>query len=174
MIGPRNGGTRPISVASPTSQGSWIRRRASLKVQNAVASKRMTTSAIPALRTSVQSGSSKMAARGSTFKAVACRPDSQAQRPHPRSPRRRAPRRPALPGVLPCVSWALELCLCKVTEKVEGAGHEHGLPELVSAGERVDGLLDGLHVPEMTTRDTRQLARRERAPRRRCRRHDAP
>ncbi len=38
-----NGGTRPSSAAIPTSQGSSIRRRASLKTQNAVASQNTTT-----------------------------------------------------------------------------------------------------------------------------------
>src|SRR6478672_6153615 len=38
-----NGGTRPSSAAIPTSQGSSIRLRASLKTQNAVASQNTTT-----------------------------------------------------------------------------------------------------------------------------------
>ena len=38
-----NGGTRPSRAAIATSQGSSIRRRASLKTQNAVASQKTTT-----------------------------------------------------------------------------------------------------------------------------------
>src|SRR5438270_6386604 len=38
-----NGGTRPSTVAMPTSHGSSIRRRASLKTQNAVASQKTAT-----------------------------------------------------------------------------------------------------------------------------------
>src|SRR6266516_6990824 len=42
MIGPTNG-TRPSSVAIPTSHGSSIRRRASLKTQNAIESQKTAT-----------------------------------------------------------------------------------------------------------------------------------
>ena len=43
---PRNGGTRPISVASATSHGLAIRRRASLNTQNPTASQKTTPTAI--------------------------------------------------------------------------------------------------------------------------------
>src|SRR2546421_4436245 len=43
MSGPMNGGTRPSTVAMPTSHGSSIRRRASLKTQNAVANQKTAT-----------------------------------------------------------------------------------------------------------------------------------
>src|SRR6476659_1465905 len=53
MSGPTKGGISPSTVAMPTSHGSSIRRRASLKTQNAVASQKTTTKNAARLRSTV-------------------------------------------------------------------------------------------------------------------------
>src|SRR6478672_9854443 len=53
MSGPTKGGISPSTVAIPTSHGSSIRRRASLKTQNAVASQKTATKNAVRLRITV-------------------------------------------------------------------------------------------------------------------------
>src|SRR5438034_657914 len=146
MTGPRNGGTRPTSVATPMSQGSAIRRRASLNVQYAVASQRSTSTTSAVFFVSDQPCDPEMASRANIVRAEACRPNSRVQRMCRRAQRRRLARTSPLPGArLP--STRRVLLLRAVAEEAARPGHEHGLAELVGTCERRDGAADPHVVP---------------------------
>src|SRR6266480_1607645 len=154
MTGPRNGGTRPTSVATPMSQGSAIRRRASLNVQYAVASQRSTSTTSAVFFVSDQPCDPEIASRANIVRAEACRPNSRVQRMCRRARRRRLARTSPLPGArLPSTRRVLLL---------------RGLAELVGTCERRDGAVDRLDVLEVPTRGASDVGRRQSALRRRA------
>src|SRR5437868_8761473 len=164
-----NGGTRPSTVAMPTSHGSSIRRRASLKTQNAVASQKTATKNNVRFRITAQvpelkklkiplSAITARSARGGSSPRESRRQTrgrrSSARRS--RRPRRRSASRRAFP-------WYARRSDVEVGQEIEGAGDEHGAVvarQLARAGECLLGVGDGLDVCEDRLGEAGEVCRR--------------
>src|SRR6185503_19253126 len=92
MSGPMNGGIAPSSVAIPTSHGSSMRRRASLKTQYTVAAQKTTASTSARLRPTSHVLESKKLSAATIIREAACRGYTRRQTRFPRLPARRPAR----------------------------------------------------------------------------------
>src|SRR6266516_1642180 len=146
MNGPTNGGTSPSSVAITTSQGSSIRRRASLYTQYANESQKTTakrirrlriTSQVPELKKSCTPPKVEAVITGASFLSSTRRETRRRRSRGARTRRRRTPS--ACRGRSP---WYV-LLLVQVGQEVQGAGDEDGA---VRAGQ-LAGPLEGASGP---------------------------
>src|SRR6478672_1483560 len=171
MSGPTKGGISPSTVAIPTSHGSSIRRRASLKTQNAVASQKTATKNAVRLRITVhvlwlKKSKSPFASTRPTrlLREAAFRPDTRRRTRGRRSSgrRRRQPRRRS--GARRTSPWYALKSDGEVGEQIERSGHEHGAllaRQLAPALERSDRIGRQLDPLEEGLCADRQLVRRQ-------------
>src|SRR6186997_2705156 len=141
MSGPMNGGIAPSSVAIPTSQGSSMRRRASLKTQYTVAAQKTTASTSARLRPTSHVLESKKLSAATVIREAACRGYTRRQTRFRRLPARRPARRRGRRTVR--ASWFSSRRL-EVGEQVERPRHEHRLAERVRELECVARVVAGL------------------------------
>src|SRR6188508_915064 len=171
MSGPMNGGIAPSSVAIPTSHGSSMRRRASLKTQYTVAAQKTTASTSARLRPTSHVLESKKLSAATIIREAACRGYTRRQTRFPGLPARRPARTRARRTAPASSSSSRRL---EVDEEVERARHEHRLTERVCELERGARIVAGLDDVEPLPRAPRELLRRERARIRRARRDEPP
>src|SRR5436305_12927376 len=156
----------------PTSQGSSIRRRASLKTQNAVASQKTATKNNDRFRITAQvpelkklkiplSAITTLSARGGSSPRESRRQTRgrRSSAPRSRRPRRRSASRRTFP-------WYVRQSDVDVGQEIEGARDEHGAVgarQLARAGESLLRVGDGLDAVEERLGEAGELGRPERA-----------
>src|SRR6266508_1001231 len=193
MSAPTKGGTTPSTVAAPTSQGSSIRRLASLKTQYPTASQKTMSRKIPAFRATddapdpkkkscrlSKKSESPLAARiiSSLLSLVIGEVDrrrSRRQTRARRSPGRR-PRRTRRRSAVRQLSspFAVFLSLVEVRQQVERARHENPFTEDAGAGERLLRIGNRLDVVEAASGLRRHVVGGERPRIARARRDERP